>query len=123
GLLFEFMNPGFAVPGVAGAICLLLALFALQMLPVSYAGLALIALGVGLFAAEFLAGGSGVLGGGGLVAFVVGSVMLIDTDSPGYDIPPALVGGIAVVAAAGLLVLVRLALKSRTRPVVSGRED
>lgn len=122
GLLFEFMNPGFAVPGVAGAICLLLALFALQMLPVSYAGLALIALGVGLFAAEFLAGGSGVLGGGGLVAFVVGSVMLIDTDSPGYDIPPALVGGIAVVAAAGLLVLVRLALKSRTRPVVSGRE-
>lgn len=123
GLLFEFMSPGFAIPGVLGGICLLLGLFALQMLPVNYAGLALIALGIALFAAEFLAAGSGVLGVGGLVAFVVGSVMLIDTDAPGYDVPPVLVGGIAVVGAAGLLVLVRFAIRARRRPVLSGREQ
>jgi membrane-bound serine protease (ClpP class) len=123
GLLFEFMNPGAALPGVLGGICLLLALFALQMLPVSYAGVALVALGVALFVAEFLTAGTGVLGAGGLIAFVAGSMMLIDTDAPAYAVPPALIGGIAVAGAAGLLVLVRFAVRARKRPVVSGREQ
>lgn len=122
GLMFEFMNPGFAVPGVIGGISLLLALFALQLLPVSYAGLALIGLGVALLVIEFFAAGTGILGVGGIVAFVAGSVMLIDTDAPGYSIPPALTGGVAAASAVGLLVLVRLALSARKRPVVSGRE-
>jgi membrane-bound serine protease (ClpP class) len=122
GLLFEFMYPGSALPGVLGGISLLLALFALQMLPVSYAGLALVALGVGLFVAEFLTSGSGVLGAGGLIAFVTGSVMLIDTDMPMYSVPPALIGGIAVAGAAGLLMMVKFAARARRQPVVSGRE-
>jgi membrane-bound serine protease (ClpP class) len=123
GLLFEFMNPGFAIPGVIGGICLLLALFALQLLPVSYAGLALMALGVALFVVEFFTAGVGILGMGGIVAFVAGSVMLIDTDAPGYSVPPGLVGGIAAASAVGLLVLVRMAVAARRRPIVSGREQ
>lgn len=123
GLFFEFMNPGFAVPGVVGGICLLLALFALQLLPVNYAGLALMGLGVALFVMEFLTASSAVLGAGGIVAFVAGSIMLIDTDAPGYTLPLSLVAAVAVVSAAGLLVVVNLAIAARRRPVVSGREQ
>jgi len=122
GLFFEFMNPGLAFPGVFGGIALLLALFALQMLPVNYVGLALIALGVALLVTEFFTGVSGVLGTGGLVAFVTGSVILIDTDASSYTIPLPLVGTVALVGAAGLLVVGRLAYVARRRPVVSGRE-
>ncbi len=122
GLFFEFMNPGMAFPGVFGGIALLLALFALQMLPVNYVGLALIGLGVALLVAEFFTGASGVLGTGGLLAFVVGSIMLIDTDASSYAIPLPLVGAVALVGAAGLLVVGRLAYVARRRPVVSGRE-
>jgi membrane-bound serine protease (ClpP class) len=123
GLVFEFMNPGFALPGVAGGIFLLLGLFALQLLPVNYAGLALMALGVGLFVMEFLTGGTAVLGAGGVIAFVAGSIMLIDTDAVGFTLPLALIGIVAALGAAGLLVVVRLALAARKRPVVSGREQ
>jgi membrane-bound serine protease (ClpP class) len=122
GLFFEFMNPGMAFPGVFGGIALLLALFALQMLPVNYVGLALIGLGVALLVTEFFTGASGVLGTGGLVAFVAGSIMLIDTDASSYAIPLPLVGGVALVGAAGLLVVGRLAYLARRRPIVSGRE-
>jgi len=122
GLFFEFMNPGLAFPGVFGGIALLLALFALQMLPVNYVGLALIALGVALLVTEFFTGVSGVLGTGGLVAFVTGSIILIDTDASSYTIPLPLVGTVALVGAAGLLVVGRLAYVARRRPVVSGRE-
>lgn len=123
GLVFEFMNPGFALPGVAGGIFLLLGLFALQLLPVNYAGLALMALGVGLFVTEFLTGGTVVLGAGGVIAFVAGSIMLIDTDAVGFTLPLALIGIVAALGAGGLLVVVRLALAARKRPVVSGREQ
>jgi membrane-bound serine protease (ClpP class) len=122
GLFFEFMNPGLAFPGVFGGIALLLALFALQMLPVNYVGLALIGLGVALLVTEFFTGVSGVLGTGGLLAFVAGSVMLIDTDASSYAIPLPLVGAVALVGAAGLLIVGRLAYVARRRPVVSGRE-
>jgi membrane-bound serine protease (ClpP class) len=123
GLLFEFMSPGLALPGVLGGISLLLALFALQLLPVSYAGLALIALGVALLATEAFSPGTFVFGAGGLVSFVVGSIMLIDTDAPGYAVPPMLVGSVAAAGSVGLLILARLALAARRRPVVSGREQ
>jgi len=122
GLFFEFMNPGFAFPGVFGGIALLLALFALQMLPVNYVGLALIGLGVALLVTEFFTGASGVLGGGGLLAFVAGSVILIDTDASSYAIPLPMVGAVALVGAAGLLIVGRLAYVARRRPIVSGRE-
>ena len=123
GLLFEFFSPGLVAPGVIGGISLLLALFALQLLPVSYTGLALIALGVGLLVAEHLAPGFGLLGLGGIAAFVIGSIMLIDTDAPGYRIPWPLIAGVTAASAGFLLVVLNFALRARRRPVVSGREQ
>ena len=123
GLLFEFYNPGLVAPGVIGGISLLLALFALQLLPVSYSGLALIALGVGLMVAEHFVPGFGVLGMGGIVAFVIGSIMLIDTGIPDYGISWQLIAGIAAISAVFLLVVLGVALKARKRPVVSGHEQ
>lgn len=123
GLFFEFSNPGYVAPGVIGGICLLVALYAFQLLPVSYAGLALIALGLAFMVAEVFFPSFGALGIGGVVAFVVGSVILIDTDLPGYGIPLALIGSIAIMSALFMLLVVGVALKARKRPVVSGREE
>ncbi|HEY8518969.1 MAG TPA: nodulation protein NfeD [Gammaproteobacteria bacterium] len=123
GLIFEGYNPGAIVPGVVGAISLLLALFSLQVLPVNYAGLALIALGVILMVAEFLVPSFGALGIGGIAAFVFGSVILYDSDVPGYDIATPLIATISAAAALSLLVIIWLAMKARVRPVVSGVED
>jgi membrane-bound serine protease (ClpP class) len=123
GLFFEFQSPGFALPGVAGAICLLLALFAFQLLPVNYAGLGLIALGVALIAAEAFLPGFGALGLGGLAAFVIGGVLLFRGDVPGFGVPLPLILSLALAAGGFLLIVARLALRARTRPVVSGREE
>jgi len=123
GLLFEGYNPGAVLPGVVGAISLLLALFAFQVLPVNYAGLALIVLGVALMVAEFFVASFGALGLGGIAAFVFGSVILIDVDLPGYGISTPLLIGIATTAALVLLGVVWLAMRSRRRPVVSGVEE
>jgi membrane-bound serine protease (ClpP class) len=123
GLLFEFYNPGLVVPGVVGGISLLLALFALQLLPVSTTGLALILLGVGLLVAEHFVPGFGLLGIGGLVAFVTGSIMLIDTDVPGYRISGLLIGVAAATSAAFVLIVLNLAIRARQQPVVSGCEQ
>jgi membrane-bound serine protease (ClpP class) len=123
GLFFEFSTPGFGVAGIAGAICLLLALFAFQLLPVNYAGLALIVLGMAFMVAEAFVPSFGVLGLGGVIAFVVGSVMLMDTDLPGYGIPWSVV--LAVTAATALVAFFvsGLFIRSRRRPVVSGAEE
>ena len=123
GLIFEFMNPGLVMPGVAGAVALLIALYALHLLPVSFAGLALILLGIGLMTAEVFLPTYGSLGIGGAIAFVVGSVMLIDTDIPGFGVPLPLIVGIAAASAAFLIGIAALALRARRRPVVSGRES
>jgi len=122
-IVFEFSNPGMVFPGVVGAICVLIALYAFQMLPVNYAGLALILLGIGFMVAEAFVPTYGSLGIGGVIAFVIGSVILIDTDIPGYGIPYALIGGFAAASAAFLLLVVGALLKAQRRPVVSGREE
>jgi membrane-bound serine protease (ClpP class) len=124
-LIFEFMNPGLILPGVIGAIALLLALYALHLLPVNYAGLALILLGIAFMAAEAFLPAFGALGVGGLIAFVLGSIMLIDdeTELPGFDIPYALIGGVAVASAGFLILVMGMLAKSRKRAVVSGREQ
>jgi membrane-bound serine protease (ClpP class) len=121
-LLFEFMNPGLVLPGVVGAVALLIGLYALHLLPVNYAGLALILVGIGFMTAEVFLPSYGSLGIGGGMAFVVGSVMLIDTDIPGFGVPLPLVLGIAAASAAFLVGVAGLALKARRRPVVSGSE-
>ena len=122
-IAFEFYNPGMVLPGVVGAICVLVALYAFQMLPVNYAGLALILLGIGFMVGEAFFPTYGSLGIGGVIAFVVGSLILIDIDIPGYGIPFALIAGFAVASAAFLMLIVGVALKARRRPVVSGREE
>ena len=123
GLFFEFAAPGHGVSGVTGAISLLLALFALQLLPVNYAGLALIVLGMGLLVAELFAPTFGVLGAGGLVAIVAGGLLLFDTQAPGFGVPLSLVLGLAATSALIVLAGGQMALKARRRPVVSGREN
>lgn len=123
GLLFEFSSPGFGVPGVVGAICLLLALFALQMLPINYAGLALLALGIALMAAEAASPTFGVLGVGGLVAFVAGGVLLFDDDVPGYGVPLPLLLGMAALSALVIAGGGAMALRARRRPLTSGAQQ
>lgn len=120
GLLFEFMSPGSTVGGVVGGICLLLALYALQLLPVSFAGVALILLGIAFMIAEAFLPSFGVVGFGGIVAFVVGALILIDTDAPGFGIPLALIGTLAVLSALLIGGVLGMALKARQRALVSG---
>jgi membrane-bound serine protease (ClpP class) len=123
GLIYEFSNPGLVLPGVVGAICLILAGYAFQLLPVNYAGLALILLGIAFMIGEAFLPAFGSLGIGGLIAFVIGSIILYDTNAPGFTIPYALIGGIAVASAAFLILVVGMLARGRVRPVVSGREE
>lgn len=118
GLIFEFSTPGMVLPGVAGAICLLLALFALQMLPINYAGLALIALGIGCMVAEAFLPSFGALGLGGIVAFALGAVMLIDTDIPGFGVPLWMIGTLSLAAAALSFGVSAAAVRARRQPAV-----
>ncbi|WP_152662862.1 NfeD family protein [Halomonas sp. HG01] len=121
GLIFELSNPGSLVPGTIGIICLLLALFAFQVLPVNYAGLALILVGLGLIVGEALMPSFGILGIGGIVAFVIGSVMLMDADTLNISLP--LIGGIALVAAGLMLWVLTRFLGLRRRPPRTGQEE
>ncbi|MCI0400162.1 MAG: nodulation protein NfeD [Gammaproteobacteria bacterium] len=123
GLIFELANPGAVLPGVMGAICLLLALYALQVLPVNYAGLALIILGIVFMISEMFVSSFGVLGIGGVIAFVIGSVILFDTDGGQLAISVPLIGTLALVSAGFFMVIMGMALKVHRRPVVSGMEE
>jgi membrane-bound serine protease (ClpP class) len=123
GLFFEFYNPGFVMPGVVGAICLLLGLFALQLLPVNYAGLGLIFLGITFMVAEAFLPSYGALGVGGIVAFALGAVMLIDTEVPGFGIPWTVIASLALGSALFVLFVGGMALRARQRPIVTGREQ
>ncbi len=124
GLIYEFANPGFVLPGVVGAICLLLALFAFQLLPINYAGLGLILLGIAFIVAEAFMPSFGALGIGGVVALVVGSVILFDPEvAADYRVPIPFIVGLSLVSGAIVFFIVTLAIKARSRPVVSGREQ
>ncbi|HEX6549525.1 MAG TPA: nodulation protein NfeD [Gammaproteobacteria bacterium] len=123
GLVFEGYNPGGVLPGVAGGIALLLALYAFNILPVNFAGLALIVLGIILFITETFVPAYGTLSIGGLFAFVIGSIILMDTGIPGFSISRGVIGGVS--AAAGLIVVgtLSLAMRAHRKPVVSGGEE
>jgi membrane-bound serine protease (ClpP class) len=123
GLLLEGYNPGAVLPGVVGAICMLLALYAFQVLSVNYAGLALILLGIGLIVAEAFAPSFGALGLGGVVSFVVGSIILLDRDVPGFEVARSLIGGLATAGALVALLITVYFARSRRRPVVTGAEQ
>jgi membrane-bound serine protease (ClpP class) len=122
GLFVEVVHPGLAVPGVAGGICLLLALYALHLLPVNWAGVALILLGAALMIAEVFLPTFGVVGVGGIVALVVGGMLLINSDSGQLAIPFPFLVGMAAVSATIIFGFGAFAMRARRRPVVSGRE-
>ncbi|MGJ7457617.1 NfeD family protein [Halomonas sp. RA08-2] len=121
GLIFELSNPGSLVPGTIGIICLLLALFAFQVLPVNYAGLALILVGLALIVGEALMPSFGILGIGGIVAFVIGSVILMDADNLSISLP--MIGGIALLAAVLMLWVMTRFMSIRRRPAKGGEEE
>jgi len=123
GLIFEFSNPGAILPGTVGAISLLVALYAFQLLPVNYAGVGLILLGLALIIAEAFQPSFGVLGIGGLISFVFGSIILMDTDAPGFGISPSIILSFAMASGLLLFIVIGMALKARTRPVVTGLEE
>jgi membrane-bound serine protease (ClpP class) len=123
GLMYEGWNPGAIVPGVVGVICLLLAGYALQVLPVNYAGLALIIVGVALMTAEAFAPSFGALGLGGVAAFVFGAIMMFDSGIPGFGISISFVVAVAVVFALLLIWLITYLLKLRKRGAVSGKDS
>jgi len=122
GLFIEFTSPGFGVPGVAGGLCLLLGLYALHLLPVNWAGAALLGLGIVLMIGELLMPSFGVLGVGGIVAFIAGGVLLFDTGTGDFGLPLWLIVVAALFSAAFVLLVGGMALRARARPVVTGRE-
>ena len=123
GLFFEFANPGYVLPGVAGAISLLLALYAFQVLPVNYAGLALLSLGIMFMLAEAFMPSFGALGFGGIIAFVIGSIILFDQEGSVYAVSLPLILTLSLLTAGFFLFIVGAAIKARNRPVVSGQEE
>ena len=120
GLLFEFSSPGMVAPGVVGAVCLLLGLFGLQTLPINGAGVALVLLGLVFFASEAVVPSHGALGIGGVVAFSLGALMMIDSDAAGFGVSRPLIAGLALVSFAFVCTLATLAARVRRRPPVSG---
>ena len=122
GLLLEGYNPGAVLPGVVGSICLLIALFAFQILSVNYAGLALVAVGTAMIIAEFFFPTYGSLGIGGVIAFVVGSLILFDTDEPGLGVGRPLIAAIATVGALMVAFIVYMATRAMRHPVATGAQ-
>jgi membrane-bound serine protease (ClpP class) len=123
GLFFELTNPGFVLPGVIGGISLLLALYALQVLPVNYAGLALMILGVIFMVAELYAPSFGALGIGGIISFVVGSVILFDTEGSGIKVAIPIIAAVSIVSSIFFLITLRMVYAAHHKPIVSGVDE
>jgi len=120
GLVLEAFHPGVFLPGVTGAICLLVGLYALQLLPVNYAGLALMLLGMALVLAEAVMPSVGAIGIGGVIAFVIGSIMLFNHGVPGYGVNLGVIAGMATGAVVLLVLLLRLITRSRRARTFNG---
>lgn len=123
GLFFELAHPGVIAPGVLGGICLLLALFALQVLPINYAGLGLLLLGLLFMIAEAFVPSFGILGVGGIFAFIAGSLLLWDETGPGFELPLGIIFGFALASTVLFIGLGNMLLRQRRRPVVTGGEE
>ncbi|MGO9174460.1 MAG: NfeD family protein [Rhodomicrobium sp.] len=123
GLFFELMSPGAVAPGVIGTISLVLALYALSELPLDYAGLTLVVLGIAFMIAEAFMPTFGILGFGGIGAFVFGAAMLVDTDIPAYRVSYSVIASMAAISAAFLIVLMGYVWRGQNRKAVSGAEQ
>jgi membrane-bound serine protease (ClpP class) len=122
GLIFEFLNPGAVAPGLIGAVSLLVALYALNLLPVNYAGVALVLLGIGLMVAEVHIGAFGVIGIGGVAAFVIGSILMFPAEAPGFGLSMPVVAIVAATTLGFFMLVLSMLLRSRRRAIVSGAE-
>lgn len=122
GLLLEFYNPGAILPGVVGLISILLGAYALQFLPISYVGLALLVVGIGFMVLEVYVSSFGVLAAGGVVAFIAGSILLIDTEVPGFSIAMPLIITMGLASAAFVIWIAMLTLKTFGLKTVSGAQ-
>src|SRR3984893_17828995 len=122
GLILEFFNPGAVAPGLIGAISLVVALYALALLPINYAGAALVLIRIGPMIDETHIGAFGAIGVGGIAAFVISSLMMFPSRAPGFALSSAVVIGAAIASAALLLLVLAVLLRSRKRPVVTGSE-
>jgi membrane-bound serine protease (ClpP class) len=122
GIIFEFTTPGTMVPGTIGVISLLLALYALNLLPINYAGAGLVLIGVGLMIAEVFIGSFGVIGVAGVIAFAIGSFMMFHSGVPGFELSLSVLAAATIVTAAFFVLVIALLLRSRKRPVVTGKE-
>ena len=123
GLFFELANPGYVLPGVIGGISLLLALYALQVLPVNYAGLGLMILGLVLIVGELFMPSFGILGIGGVISFVMGSILLFDRESGNLAVSMPLIVAVSALSAGFFLIVIRSLYAARLRPVVAGAEE
>ena len=123
GLIFEFLNPGALVPGTIGAISLLIAFYALAVLPVNVVGIALILLGTGLLVGEAFAPSFGIMGIGGVIAFSVGATMLFDTDIPEFRVDWSVIAALGIFSIVVLVLVLRVGLRSFGRKIVSGAEE
>jgi membrane-bound serine protease (ClpP class) len=121
GLIFEFMSPGMVAPGVVGTICLLLGLYALNMLPINYTGLALMLVGITLLTIEAF-NPTVVLGLGGIIAFVLGAVMLVRVEAPGFRMSWSVIGTVVAMVASLILVVLGSLLRARKGPVRVGAQ-
>jgi len=120
GLIFEFINPGAIAPGVVGGIALLVGLYALNVLPINFAGVALLLLGIALMVAEAFLPSFGIVGIGGIIAFAIGSLLMFDTDVPGFSLSwPAVALGTGVTSAF-FLIAIAAAWRAHRRTVVTG---
>jgi membrane-bound serine protease (ClpP class) len=122
GLFLEFYHPGFILPGVAGLISLLIALYAFQLLPVNYVGFALLLMGIIFMIIEVLITSFGVLGVAGIIAFVMGSILLLDVNSPGYKIAWSLIMTMTALTVLFFLLIITLAIRAMRKKVMTGRE-
>jgi membrane-bound serine protease (ClpP class) len=123
GIVFELLNPGSVLPGTIGGISLLLGLYALAVLPIDYAGLGLILLGLALMAAEAFAPSFGILGIGGAAAFALGAAILVETDVPGFGVSYPVIGALAIVSLGFSLIVLGALFRSRRFRIATGREE
>jgi len=122
GVILEFYNPGSLIPGIIGVICLLLAAYAVQLLPLNYAGLALLVLGIGLMVAEAMVPSFGILGIGGVIAFSIGGLMLFDTDMEAFQVGIPTIAATATISALLIIATINIAMKIRAKRVTTGVE-
>ncbi|MBD3654754.1 nodulation protein NfeD [Kangiella sp.] len=123
GLIFEGYNPGTFIPGVIGAICLLLAFYALQIMPVNYVAAGLLVLGIALLVVEAFAPSFGILGVGGIIAFILGSFLLFNEPETGMAIAMPILIFVTIVSVILLSFVLSLAIRARHRPVVTGTDE